>query len=218
MKRALLTATLYSFSASIAAHQPIIDMAPRWNDGYGVQVRTEHANSDTTTWLEGVYTFQKAVRATLKIPTIDGDVGDAIFALPLKNYTNDAALTYNWGVTPAIRAPTGGGDDWDAGLSVSYSSESVEFYQLYELYTLGDTTGFDANFGKVFPDGRGSSWFTLWDISAVDSNAGQRILTGPVLVYFKRNVAARLEYKFSAYDDDVDWEGNYLSFTLGFVY
>ena len=84
------------------------------------------------------------------------------------------------------------------------------------MHFLGDLRGLDINVGAVHPDGQGSAWFTLWDVTAVDSDSGQHILTGPVLVYFRRNIAARLEYKLAAYDDE--WSGNYLSFTLGIVY
>ena len=75
-----------------------------------------------------------------------------------------------------------------------------------------------ANVRTVYLDGKGSAWFTLWDITAVDSDRGQRVLTGPVAVYFMRNIAARLENKLEAYDDDDGWDGNYISFTLGMVY
>ena len=114
--------------------------------------------------------------------------------------------------------PTDGGNDWDAGLSVSYSSETPGLYQLYDAYTLGDKTGIDVNVGWSFPDGNGSSLFTLWDISAQDSDSGQRVLTGPVLVYFKRNVVMRAEYKVPAYDHDDEWKGNFINFGIGIVY
>lgn len=77
-------------SAPAWAHQPVMDMAPRWKAGYGVQVRHEWRGSDTlkdgdsevdnpsgrrkrvnTTWLEGVYTFTRAARVTFKLPWID---------------------------------------------------------------------------------------------------------------------------------------------------
>ena len=72
------------------AHQPVVDMAPRWNGGYGFQTRVEHANSDTITWLEGVYTFKPALRMTLKIPFTGDGLGSSIFAIPLKRYKNAA--------------------------------------------------------------------------------------------------------------------------------
>ena len=69
------------------AHQPVMDMAPRWEGGYGFQVRHTYRYSDKlilkddklsnplgferkvhTTWLEGVYTFERSKRITVKIP------------------------------------------------------------------------------------------------------------------------------------------------------
>ncbi len=95
----------------------------------------------------------------------------------------------------------------------------IFFFQAEDgIRDLVRSRGLDINVGTVHPDGQGSASFTLWDVTAVDSDSGQRILTGPVLVYFRRNIAARLEYKLAAYDDDDEWSGNYLSFTLGIVY
>jgi hypothetical protein len=73
----------------IFAHQPVMDMAPRWQKGYGGQVRYESHYSDKvlngdnevdnplgrdrwvhTTWFEGVYTFKREVRATFKLPFV----------------------------------------------------------------------------------------------------------------------------------------------------
>ena len=222
----------------VYAHQPVMDMAPRWNNGYGFQTRIEHSDKKTTTWLEGVYTFKPSVRMTLKLPYIDSHakqhsgsgaknyaasgMGNAILAVPLKRYKNAGAFTSNWGITPSVRMPTGNSNtednDWDMGLSVSYSSESRKVYELYDIYTLDDKVGIDINWGLVHADGNGSSWFTLWDISAQESSSGERILTGPVLVYFKRNIIARAEYKFAALDNDDDWTGDVISFGIGIVY
>ncbi len=216
---ALLLLTISSTLTSHAiAHQPVMDMAPRWNGGYGAQTRITHANNTTTTWIEGVYTFKPALRMTLKVPYSGGESGDAIVAMPIKRYINSAASTSNWGITPSVRMPTGGGSDWDAGLSLSYSAESKGYYQLYDIYRLGDTTGIDINAGMSHADGNGSSWFTLWDITARDSDSGQHLLTGPVLVYFKRNVIVRGEYKFVALDNDTQWDGDYLSIGIGMVF
>ena len=66
----------------VFAHQPVMDMAPRWNGGYGFQVRYERFGSDRTIheqnilssyfqqtyWLEGVYTWHRAKRITFKLP------------------------------------------------------------------------------------------------------------------------------------------------------
>lgn len=75
--------------AEALAHQPVMDMAPRWEDGYGLQLRHEWYGSDELldgdstvsnplnrgryvhrTWLEGVYTFDRSKRLTFKLPQI----------------------------------------------------------------------------------------------------------------------------------------------------
>jgi hypothetical protein len=85
---ALLLAT--GFPIASQAHQPVMDMAPRWQGGWGFQVRNEHRSSNAlyrgdkrientegkkrtvnTTWLEGVYTFKREVRLTAKIPWVE---------------------------------------------------------------------------------------------------------------------------------------------------
>jgi hypothetical protein len=84
---ALLIAT--GVPAPGAAHQPVMDMAPRWQGGWGFQLRNEHRSSNelrrgdsavpnplgrkrqvNTTWLEGVYTFRRELRLTAKIPWV----------------------------------------------------------------------------------------------------------------------------------------------------
>lgn len=93
MRRTLLTAFCICVAAPAAyAHQPVMDMAPRWEEGYGFQIRHEHYGSDTLmdgdseidnplgleryvnkTWFEGVYTFDRSKRVTFKIPYVDQD-------------------------------------------------------------------------------------------------------------------------------------------------
>ena len=48
MKQTLFVLFL-ALAGNLYAHQPVMDMAPRWNNGYGVQTRVEQANSETTT-------------------------------------------------------------------------------------------------------------------------------------------------------------------------
>lgn len=159
------------------AHQPVMDMAPRWKDGWGFQLRQEHYGSDEllagdsdvanpfgrdksvdTTWLEGIYTFRREVRLSVKIPYVDksrtilrdgapitesgSGLGDIIIGLPLKRYTNDVSATSNIAVTPSIRLPTGSTSDafpvgdgsTDLGVSFSASWEKADLYQYYDLY------------------------------------------------------------------------------------
>lgn len=72
------------------AHQPVMDMAPRWQNGWGFQIRHEFYDADklfdgdseipnvssrdktiNTTWLEGIYTFRREVRLTFKLPAVN---------------------------------------------------------------------------------------------------------------------------------------------------
>jgi len=171
-----------SFSAS--AHQPVMDMAPRWSEGFGFQVRYENFGSDDlmdgdseisnplglkryvkTLWLEGVYTFDRSIRATFKLPYIDqsrtkniagvgvrqsnSGIGDLVIGLPLKHYRNKRAFTDNFSFTPSIRVPTGSssGDfpisdgSVDLGFSFSYSSETPKYYTLVDLFYWLNTEG-----------------------------------------------------------------------------
>jgi len=171
-------------SFSVSAHQPVMDMAPRWNEGYGFQVRFEHYGSNDlmdgdseisnplglkrfvdTVWLEGVYTFDRSIRATFKLPYVDqrrtrniggvdvrqsnSGLGDLVLGLPLKHYRNKMAFTDNFSFTPSIRLPTGSssGDfpisdgSVDFGLSFSYSSETPKYYTLIDLFYWINTGG-----------------------------------------------------------------------------
>lgn len=159
------------------AHQPVMDMAPRWAGGLGIQIRHEHHASNQLkfreskidnplgrekrvdkTWLEGVYTFTRAFRVTLKIPYIDQSriivkdnmsqkesskgFGQAIIGIPLKYYWNKEDSTGNIAFTPSIALPTGstsgnfpisnGGTN--LGGSLSLSLEKSKLYQYYDLF------------------------------------------------------------------------------------
>lgn len=175
---------LLCWAGSALAHQPVMDMAPRWEGGFGAQLRHEYRYSDdvldgdsdasnplgrerrvNTTWLEGVYTWRREVRATLKIPWIDqsrvssingvrtrqkgSGVGDIVFAVPLKKYFNFSRSTMNVGLTPNLRIPTGstkddypvGDGSWDPGLGLSLSAENADFYLLAEGFYWWNTPG-----------------------------------------------------------------------------
>ena len=166
------------------ADQPVMDMAPRWENGYGFQIRQEYYGSDkllegnnkidnplgleryvSKTWLEGVYTFNRSIRTTFKLPFVyqrrvkeingagvrqeNSGLGDLILGVPLKYYRNKGAYTDNFGITPSIRIPTGdsSGDfpisdgSWDFGLSLSHSMETPKYYSSVELFYWKNTTG-----------------------------------------------------------------------------
>ncbi len=215
--KSLAVSVLLLLSVAAHAHQPVMDMAPRWDGGYGFQTRVERFDDVTTTWLEGVYTWDRSIRATFKLPYRDGDMGDLILGMPLKNYFNEGAKTGNWSFTPQVQLPTGEDGEWDAGVSFSYSSETSSFYQLYDLYSWGDRAGLDVNVGLAFP-GQGSGMYALWDVSLLESDEGDRVQTGPVFVYFRKNVIFRAEYKHLVYERDSDWDGGFFNVGLGFVF
>ena len=172
------------YSLNTHAHQPVMDMAPRWNGGYGFQLRQEYRKSDTllrgdsrianplglkqrvsTTWIEGVYTFQRAFRLTLKVPVVAqsrtrlvagtlteqkaSGLGDIIVAVPLKYYKNWKASTGNIGFTPSLRLPTGntsgtyplGDGSVDVGASLNASWETPLFYHFYDAFYWHNSTG-----------------------------------------------------------------------------
>ena len=157
-------------SVSVYADQPVMNEAPRWAGGYGFQFRHEYRESDTliykddeinnplgktrrvnTTWLEGVYTWDRSKRITVKIPYVDKmrvtevggsavkqndrGLGDIIIATPLRKYTNHKDWTNNFSFTPQIRVPSGktsgdypiGDGSVDAGISLSYGAESPRY-------------------------------------------------------------------------------------------
>ena len=184
LKAICVIVLLESISPIAFAHQPVMDMAPRWKGGYGFQVRNEYVSSEAlkvgdskvanpsgrrkrinTTWLEGVFTFKRGLRLTVKMPFVDQiqttlqnglpviqggrGLGDAIIGLQLKRYYNAKSSTGNFGMTPSLRIPTGSTkDDYpvgdgsvDVGLSLSFSAEMAWLYQFYDLFYWNNAKG-----------------------------------------------------------------------------
>ncbi len=153
------------------ADQPIMNMMPRWDGGYGFQVRAEHVHrsdlkqgSDvvgrgltedlTQLHLEGVYTWDRSIRLTAKLPYVadarrevpdaggqkvvqyDEGIGDLTLALPLKKYFNLDARSGSWTLAPQLRIPSGKEDDefevwdgvWGSGLSLGYETETYHWF------------------------------------------------------------------------------------------
>jgi hypothetical protein len=179
MIRCIILIVLVFVPRMVVAHQPVMDMAPRWEGGYGFQFRYENQDKTTlfqgtsktsnplglqsknaTLWLEGVYTFTREKRLTLKIPytsksetratsltgteTVNSaGLGDIIVGFPNKWYFNKPGLTGNISFTPSLKLPTGkqgeaimiGTGTVDYGLSLSASVEAFTFYGLWDLFT-----------------------------------------------------------------------------------
>jgi len=154
--------SLLFMSVYVFAHQPVMDMAPRWSGGYGFQVRYESFGSDRTindkdilssyyqqtVWLEGVYTWHRSKRITFKLPyhsiedkggdviVFDKSLGDLIVALPLKKYSNFNRSTQNIGLTPQLRLPLHDKiTNLDGHLGAGLSlSYSIESFKFYQMY------------------------------------------------------------------------------------
>ncbi|MCZ6616844.1 MAG: hypothetical protein O7E57_01830 [Gammaproteobacteria bacterium] len=218
--RAVARALLLLLSSQVVAHQPVMDMAPRWEGGYGIQTRVERFDSRTTTWLEGVYTLRPSTRVTFKLPYVDDELRNVIIGVPLKKYTNRGAFTSNWSVTPSVQFPTADEGEWDVGLSISYSASTPSSYKLYDLYVWNDRVGLDINVGihPVHNNSTNSGLFAIWDVSMLASSDGDRVQTGPVLMFYWQNVMARLEYKALVYERDSNWSGGYFGFGIGAVF
>ena len=171
MKKILLFMFCVScYPGFIVAHQPVMDMAPRWEGGYGIQTRLEYQDKSTTLWLEGVYSFTREHRISFKLPWIQRNskngVGDIIIGFINKAYINKKGRTANFSLTPSFKLPIGNSDGAlglgsgvvDYGLSVSGSYESFNFYTLFDVFgwvypergdgTLpGNMTGIDWDLG-----------------------------------------------------------------------
>lgn len=148
------------------AEQPIFDEMPRWKGGYGVQFLQEYRRSDQRLdgretvdtgsderihifHIQGVYTWDKSVRMTLKVPVVidarasipsttgvslsqsHSGVGDPTLALPLKSYFNLDGRSGSWTLTPQIRFPGGEAGDytvyphhWGTGIFAGYETET----------------------------------------------------------------------------------------------
>ena len=151
---------------SALADQPIFNKLPRWDGGYGFQIVTDTIHrsdllqddsvvgagfSEDITQLhfEGVYTWDRSVRLTFKLPYVldarrevfgangekevqrDQGIGDLTLALPLKKYFNLDGRSGSWTFAPQVRIPLDNGDDyevwdhvWGAGLSLGYETET----------------------------------------------------------------------------------------------
>jgi len=151
------------------ADQPIFNEMPRWDNGWGFQLIEEYRHdSDLMSGdavvaegysedvhqlhIEGVYTWDKSVRITAKLPVVmdarrelpselggkliqrDEGIGDATIALPLKRYFNLDGRSGSWTLTPQFRIPLSGKDEyeiydgeWGHGVSAGYETETHRY-------------------------------------------------------------------------------------------
>lgn len=236
-------AVLLFFTALISwGDQPIMNMMPRWDGGYGYQVLYEYIDredllegsevvgkgwSETIQQLhiQGVYTWDRSIRITAKLPIIleaerinivggvpvvqqDKGVGDLTLALPLKKYFNLMKRTGNWSIAPQIRVPLGSSDEydvwdrvWGTGLFLGYETEARHwFFAAGTAYWTFEST--KPNFwhsaidaGWNFRDNAQLLWESDWHY---EDDGKQFVSLGPAL-YWRHddNTHLRCEYKRS---------------------
>lgn len=164
-------------ASPLKADQPVFNEMPRWDNGWGIQVveeyRTESELLDGENkvgsgfredvhimHIEGVYTWDKAIRLTLKLPYVidarrelpdgaggktvqhDSGFGDMTLALPLKKYFNLEGRSGSWTIAPQLKVPLAGNDEyeiydgvWGHGLSLGYETETYRW-----IFGVGSTT------------------------------------------------------------------------------
>ena len=153
----------------MCADQPIFNEMPRWDEGWGVQVVKEYRHErdlmsgDEVVFpgfsekahilhVEGVYTWDKSIRVTAKLPLIldasrewpdgfggkvlqhDKGIGDGTLALPLKRYFNLDGRSGSWTFAPQVSIPFSSDDTynvsdgaWGTGASVGYETETYRY-------------------------------------------------------------------------------------------
>lgn len=154
----------------LLADEPIVNEMPRWSGGWGIQTVWEHrterdlllggskANAGYSEEVdvlhfEGVYTWNKSIRLTAKLPYVmnarreipdggggkriqrDEGIGDFTLALPLKKYFNLDGRSGAWTFKPMLRVPfTGNGEykvydnEWGHGLGLGYGTETARWH------------------------------------------------------------------------------------------
>jgi len=155
----------------VSAGQPIFNALPRWDGGYGIQFLQEFITEselldggrnevgDGLTEkvhllrIEGVYTWDRSVRLTAKLPVVldaereiideegnvirqrDSGVGALTLALPLKRYFNETDKSGSWTVAPQLRVPLRSKTEydfidpvWGGGLSLGYEQETANYF------------------------------------------------------------------------------------------
>ena len=154
----------------LLADEPVFNMMPRWSGGWGVQFIEEYRyerdlllgdnvkHSGFTEdvhilHLQGVYTWDKSVRLTAKLPYVldarrempdgfggkkierDRGIGDFTVALPLKKYFNLDGRSGSWTFKPLLHIPLSGDEDyeiydneWGHGIGLDYETETANWY------------------------------------------------------------------------------------------
>lgn len=237
---------LFCMTGLSIADQPIMNMMPRWDDGFGLQGFYEYrweselldgddevgdglTESVNLFHLEGVYTWDRSVRITAKLPFIldaqrevlddagnvvkerDSGVGDLTLALPLKRYFNEEHKSGSWTAAPLLRVPLSEKDTydiynraWGGGIFLGYEQETPWVFFSTGLsawfYEGEEPEKISGNLDIGWNfNGRGQ---LLWETDFhYESDDSKTLSTGPALYFrFSDLVHSRLAWKFDAYD------------------
>ena len=237
----LVALTLLGTSLTLCADQPIMNMMPRWDGGYGFQIRAESIVRDdllrgdkivgagftesiNKLHLEAVYTWDRSIRMTVKVPyvldasreqLIGGDkikettqgLGDVTVALPLKKYFNIDGRSGSWTFAPQVRIPTSSRTSsydiydryWGAGLSLGYETETADLFVATGVsgwvFESGDTNELGASLDLGWNFRDNAQILWETDLKWEDDNS-KRLLAGPALYWrFNDAVHCRIEWK-----------------------
>lgn len=233
MKRGLVVLCLAS-TFTVWADQPVMNMMPRWSEGYGFQFIQEYRHERDLLLdgkkvgegltedvhilnIEGVYTWERWIRLTAKLPYIlhaerevidgNGDIerqrdkgfGDLTLALPLKKYFNLDGRSGSWTVAPQLRIPVArddayeiGDGEWRAGLSVGYETETANWFFGVGANAWSFKGDEPFEIGAFFDFGRnifgfGSSGQLNWETDFLWEDDGSFLLNAGPSLYWKVN-------------------------------
>ncbi len=247
----------------LSADQPIMNEVPRWDGGYGFQVFSESRSSKDLkfhnnkldnpnnnhyrkhiTHLEGVYTWTKWIRLTVKIPWVQQSkkllnveesnqgFSDIKLALPLRHYYNEDGYSGHYGIVPQIRF---GGDNkglhkisdgsTDPGFSFTFEKETANLklsadvtYWIETHSQKDDEWSIDTTLGWNYHD-RGA---LKLETELVNTDQNEWIGMGPTFFWnFNDCMMTRFEYKFALKDTLKKVglaRGDSLRIGLGFVF
>ncbi len=232
----LLTPSFFVFS-----DQPIMNMMPRWDGGYGYQLRTEYINrsdllrgdevvgegfseSIYKLHLEGVYTWDRSIRLTLKMPYViearreqlvngakqserTSKLGDMTFALPLKKYFNRDGSSGSWTLAPQLRVPTASKTnaydiydrEWGLGLALGYEIETSTSFFAIGVHGFAFEKDDDNEIGMSIDLGWNFRDYAqlLWETDyRAEDNGSETLAAGPALYWrFTDEIHTRIEWK-----------------------
>lgn len=236
-----ITLVSLSLISMATADQPIMNMMPRWDGGHGFQLRSTHTHRADLLLgdrilgkgfsedihqlhLEGVYTWDRSIRLTVKMPYVvdarreqliagskkverSSGLGDITLALPLKKYFNIDGRSGSWTFAPQLRVPTSGKSssydvydrNWGGGLALGYETETSDWFFATGAYGWAfekdDTNELGGHIDLGWNFRDNAQLLWETDFKWKDDNS-QTLAAGPALYWrFTDVVHSRIEWK-----------------------